>query len=140
MNFANEHAGLGAEFKVGHGGKRPGSGPKPGFDALKQHMKLREMVAAAQDAMVEAQIKSAMGISYLVSRDRKTGKFTKITEEEAKLRLKDRQKDSEIIEVWEERPNTLAFTDLMNRTLGKPKEEVEAKVSGGLDITWKVSE
>jgi hypothetical protein len=35
-------------------------------------------------------------------------------------KLKDHE---EIIEVWEKDPSTPAFTDLMNRTLGKPKEQ-----------------
>lgn len=105
------------------------------FDALKQHERLREQVAAAQDAMTEAQIKNACGIKYLVSRDKATGKFTKLTEEEAKLRLNDT--NAEIIEVWDERPNVQAYTDLMNRTLGKPAETVNADVKGDFNIRWQ---
>ena len=37
----------------------------------------------------------------------------------------------EIIEVWEKDPSVQAFTDLMNRTLDKPAEQV--KVTGADD-------
>jgi len=57
------------------GGARPGAGRKKGFDALRQHERIREMVAAAQDEMVAAQIEAAKGIKYLVAREKKTGKF-----------------------------------------------------------------
>ena len=41
----------------------------------------------------------------------------------------------EIIEVWEKDPSIHAFTDLMNRTLDRPKEQelpVSLKVAGGI--------
>ena len=125
-------------------GKRTGKprGRPKGWAKERQRQKLHEAVWAAQDALVEAQVKNALGIRYLVSRDRKTGKFTKLTEKEAEARANDKawQRDNEILEVWDERPNIQAFTDLMNRTMGKPAEHVEQTISGGLEIKWKGEE
>jgi uncharacterized protein YfbU (UPF0304 family) len=122
-------------------GKRTGNpkGRPKGWDKARAHAPLRELVWAQQDAMHEAQIKNALGIRYLVSRDRKTGKFTKLTEAEAEARSKDGkwQRDNEILEVWDERPNVQAYTDIMNRVLGKPTEHLEQTVQGGLEIKWK---
>ncbi len=42
-------------------------------------------------------------------------------------------KGEEIIEVWEKDPSIHAFTDLMNRALDKPKEQVlEVNVKGDI--------
>jgi hypothetical protein len=48
--------------------------------------------------------------------------------------------DLEIIEVWEKDPSVQAFTDLMNRTIDKPVEQVQADVSGALVIRWQENE
>jgi len=47
------------------------------------------------------------------------------------------ESDTEVIEVWEERPNVQAFTDLLNRTIDKPIEQVNADVKGDFVIAWK---
>ena len=91
---------------------------------------LRQQVMAEMGPMTEAQIKNAKGISYLVYRDKKGGKFAKVKESEAEAILGD---DNVIVEVWEERPSVQAYTDLMNRALDKPKEqpmEVDLTVTG----------
>jgi len=98
-------------------------------------MRLREIVAKHWDAMIEAQVKNSMGIRYLVSRDKKTGKFTKLTEEEAKTRLT--SESEEVIEVWDERPNVQAFTDLANRHIDKPTESVQSEIKGDITIKWQ---
>jgi hypothetical protein len=69
---------------------------------------------------IEAQIANAMGVKYLVTRDKKTGKFVRVIEAMAQVKLGDHE---EIIEVWEKDPNVQAFADLLNRALGKPKEQ-----------------
>jgi len=83
---------------------------------------------------VEAQIANAQGLKYLVTRDRKSGKFIRVTEAMARAKQGD---DEEIIEVWEKDPSVQAFTDLLNRYLDKPKEqEAEVAVKGTLRIQW----
>jgi hypothetical protein len=124
------------------GGKRPGAGRKKGYkekgtlekEALREQ--LRAKVAASLGPMTDAQIANAQGIKYLVAREKKTGKFKKLSEAEAIIAM-GQESDTEVIEVWEERPNVQAFTDLLNRTIDKPIEQVNADVRGDFVIAWK---
>jgi hypothetical protein len=126
------------------GGARPNSGPLKGVKYSKTLTKeaareaLRTIVLREMDALVAAQIAHAKGLKYLVTRDKKSGKFIRVTETMAKARLS--QPDAEqddIIEVWEKDPSVHAFTDLMNRALDKPKEqEQEIDLQANVTITW----
>ena len=129
------------------GGKRPGAGRKPlgrppgTFNDKESEVarrKLKSLVRAKTKELVDAQISNALGIKYLVVRDKATGKFARVAKNIAEV-LKP---DEEIIEVWEERPNVHSFTDLMNRTIGKPAEHVEmdANLSGELRIISELPE
>ena len=91
------------------------------------------------DKMVLAQIDNASGISYLVARDRSTGKFVELDEQTTKDIIAGKRDDLAMIEVWEKPPNVQAFIDLMNRTIDKPSEQVQvdAKHSGGLVMRWE---
>lgn len=112
------------------GGTRPGAGRKKGPQALeKEAMRalLRQKVYEEMGPLVEAQIANARGIKYLVVRDKKTGKFLRVAEDAAAT-LK---ADEEIIEVWEKDPSVHAFTDLMNRAIDKPVEQMEVGGPGG---------
>lgn len=121
------------------GGKRPGAGLKKGYkfkrtlDKIAARELLRTLVTAQIGPMVEAQIANARGISYLVYRDKKTGKFERVKD------LESVNQDEEQIEVWEKDPSVQAFTDLMNRALDKPAEHVELTGAGGAPIvvSWK---
>src|SRR5262245_43751518 len=118
------------------GGARPGAERKKGFDALRQHERIRAMVAAAQDGMVAARIEAAQGVKYLVARERESGKSTHLTKEAAEAILSGKDSTREIVEEWEKPPSTHAFADLMDCVLGKAKDVVDAKVSSKLEITW----
>lgn len=116
------------------GGKRPNSGPAKGtkYGPNKATISkeaardaLRQIVLKHMDDMTSAQISHAKGLRYLVTREKKTGKFIRVTEAMAKAKEGDTE---EIIEVWEKDPSVQAFTDLMNRALDKPAEQV--KVTG----------
>lgn len=117
-------------FKLAKHGGNQGGRPKgtSGIEKEALRAKLREKVAAALDPMTDAQIANAQGIKYLIAREKKTGKFKKLSEAEAILAL-GQESDSEVIEVWEERPNVQAFTDLLNRTIDKPTETLQATVT-----------
>lgn len=126
------------EQKKKRGGARPGAGMPKGFKTQKTMDKemarevLRDLVKASLKPMVEAQVKNATGISYLVYRDKQGGKFRSVKKDEAEAIL---AREDVIVEVWEERPSVQAFTDLLNRTLDKPTETLEATVTvGGLDV------
>jgi hypothetical protein len=126
------------------GGKRPGAGRKKGYKEKHTLAKeaarevLRQLVTAEIEPMVEAQIKHAKGISYLVYRTKRGGKFTKVTAELAAELFKRAAKPSDeggvIIEVWEKEPSVQAFTDLMNRAIDKPAETVNAAISVSVSV------
>lgn len=103
------------------------------LDKIAARELVREKVTAALGPLIDAQIAQAVGIKYLVTRDKKTGKFIRVTEAMAKQ--KTAGENEEIIEVWEKDPSTPAFTDLLNRAIDKPKEqEMEIRVSGALEV------
>ena len=122
-------------------GRPAGSKNKATLDKEAAREVLREMVKEKLRPMTDAQIANAQGIKYLVARNKRTGEFKKLSEAEAILKM-GQESDNEIIEVWEERPNVQAFTDLMNRTLDKPTETVHQTITGDADLlsrldAWK---
>lgn len=123
------------------GGKRPGAGAKKGpktLEKLAARELAREYINPYIKDLIHAQIANGLGIKYLVTRDKKSGKFIRVTEAMAKAKLGD---DEEIIEVWEKDPSVQAFTELLNRALDKVKEqEIEIKVTGELAITQRLAE
>src|SRR4051812_2454369 len=92
------------------GGKPKGHKTKATLDKLAAREYVREQVTAALEPLIAAQISNAMGIKYLVVRQKSTGKFLRVGE----LRAKTLSDDEEIIEVWEKDPSVQAFTDLVN--------------------------
>lgn len=119
------------------GGYRPGAGRKKGQVTLtKEAMRerVRQRVAAELDPLLDAQFANAKGLSYLVTRDKKSGKFVRVTEAMAKAKQGDNE---EIIEVWEKDPSVQAFTDLMNRAMDKPAEHVELTGSDSGPVIFK---
>lgn len=101
---------------------------KKTIDKIMAREVVRQMVTDKLQPLIDAQIANATGLKYLVTRDKKTGKFIRVTEAMAKLKL---GADEELIEVWEKDPSVQAFTDLLNRALDKPAEQV--KVTGADD-------
>jgi hypothetical protein len=86
------------------------------------------MVTERLQPLVQAQMDNAEGLRYLVTRDKHTGKFLRVTEAMARVKLKAHE---ELVEVWEKDPNVAAFADLLNRALDRPKEQVqEIKITG----------
>ena len=122
------------------GGARPGSGKPKGSKNKATLSKevareaLRQIVLADMCDLVGAQLANAKGLKYLVTRDKKTGKFIRVTEAMAKLK---HGQSEEHIEVWEKDPSVQAFTDLMNRALDKPADQPQAvEHRGGITIRW----
>ncbi len=117
-----------------HGGRRLNAGRPKGTKQPQTLAKeaarevARTLITAALRPLIEAQIANAQGLKYLVTRDKKSGKFIRVTEAMAKAKT---GQDEEIIEVWEKDPSVQAFTDLLNRALDKPAEQV--KVTGADD-------
>ena len=89
---------------------------------------VRQQVLKAREKMVRAQIEHACGISYVVLRH-EDGTYTRATDEvmlDAALKAGAAQ-----FEIFTQAPNVQAFTDLMNRALDKPAEQV--RVTGADD-------
>lgn len=110
------------------GGRPKGSKGTKTLEKEEARRLLRELVIRDLQPLVEAQKANAMGIKYLVVRD-KTGKFIRVGEAMAKLAT-----DESVVEVWEKDPSVQAFTDLLNRTLDKPTEHVEMEHSGEVTV------
>lgn len=128
-------------LKKTHGGARPGAGMPLGFKTQKTIAKeaareaLRQMVLTHMERLVAAQVAHAEGLKYLVTRDKKTGKFIRVGEAMAKAKQGDTE---ETIEVWEKDPSVQAFTDLMNRAIDKPAEQLqEVQHTGSLTLKWQ---
>lgn len=123
------------------GGARPNSGPKKGAvykptlakEAARELV--RQLIMRHLEPLVAAQVAHATGLKYLVTRDKKTGKFIRVTEAMARVKLGDTE---ETIEVWEKDPSVQAFTDLLNRAIDKPQERHEVMGEGGgpIVLTW----
>ncbi len=125
------------------GGKREGAGRPKGvlnpatLDKAQAREALRAVVIQHMGVMLEAQIKNAQGIKYLVKRAKAGGKFEKVSADQLDTVLAGQDDNSLILEVWEERPNVQAFTDLMNRALDKPVEQVEISGNEDKPITYR---
>src|SRR5262249_37661160 len=86
-----------------------------------------------------AQIAAAIGIKYLVARDKRGGGVKHLTEAEAKAILNGPDTERYIVEQWEKPPSTPAFADLTDRVLRQAKDVVDANVGGKLEISWRGS-
>jgi hypothetical protein len=113
-------------------GRKTGGKPK-GYRAPKTLEKLeareftRKMVTDALRPMIQAQIANAQGIGHLYTRD-KAGKFTKIENQAQIDQLLAEGVEREDYWIFSKDPSVQAFTDLLNRALDKPAEQV--KVTG----------
>ena len=67
----------------------------------------------------------------------KHGRFTKIEDEATVERLLTEGLEGEHYYIFTKDPSTAAFTDLLNRALGKPVEVQEVDHTGALSIKWQ---
>jgi hypothetical protein len=124
-----------------HGGLQLGAGrPKGSLNAetIKKEIarqQLREQVRAELAEMTAAQIAQARGLKYLVYRDRKNDKWTRVTPE----MLEKGELQDELIEVWDKEPSVQSYVYLVNRTLDKPADHVELSGNDGspLVLRWE---
>lgn len=105
------------------------------MDKLQAREFVRQYITAQLQPLLDAQVANAKGLKYLVTRDKRTGKFVRVGE--AMARTKQGQ-DEETIEIWEKDPSVQAFTDLFNRALDKPADPVQQlDITGALEVHWK---
>lgn len=112
---------------VGSGIKKGTKQPKS-LDKEVQRARLREIICKALEPLAEAQIQHALGVNYLVLRN-PDGTYTRATNEEQLNKAL--ECGAEQIRIYTQAPSTAAFTDLMNRALDKPAEQL--RVTGADD-------
>lgn len=124
------------------GGKRPGAGLKKGFKFASTLAKeaardlVRQKVTAVLEPLLDAQIANATGLKYLVVRDKRSGKFLRVTEAMARTKL---GRHEEVIEVWEKDPSVYAFVELLNRAIDKAKEQKqEIEITGEAELVERL--
>jgi hypothetical protein len=97
---------------------------------------LRQMVLTNMRPLVERQMANSMGVGHMYTRD-KHGRYTRIENEEQVWQMLQTGTEGEHFWIFTKDPSVSAFTDLMNRALGKPVEAQEVKHSGGLTVKWQ---
>jgi hypothetical protein len=125
----------------GWGGKRPGAGRKKGVKLLKTLEKeaarefTRQTVIAGLAPMLRAQMAHAMGIGHCYTRD-KNGKFTRAENLDEIDRLLTQGTEGEHFFIFAKDPSAVAFKELLDRALDKPKEQAqEIHVTGEIELT-----
>lgn len=88
---------------------------------------LRQIVLRDMDALVGAQLANAKGISHFFLRD-KAGQFVKIEDPKLIAQALNSGDEGSYYYIFTKDPSIQAFTDLMNRALDKPADQV--KVTG----------
>lgn len=107
------------------GGKPKGYKAPATIEKELERERLRQMVCAELEPMTMAQIAHAKGVHYMVLRH-KDGTFTRATDV--------KQLDAALaagaaaFNIFTQAPNTQAYSDLVNRALDKPAEQL--KVTG----------
>lgn len=107
--------------------------------------RVRQLVCAQLEPLVLAQIRNALGMGHLMLRDPETGKFERFISEGQTPEVEAARLDAALklgkSAVWisTKDPSTAAFTDLMNRVLDKPAEQlkVTGAEGGPLEIVIK---
>lgn len=126
--------GAGLKVKTKNKGGRP-----KGFDKVEAHDRLRALVLGRMDRMTEAQIAAAEGVSYLMAREKKGGKFVPLTAAMAMAIVSGKDKEHEAVEVWEKPPSTPAYAYLMDQTIGKAKDVQDINLTGTVDIAERLA-
>lgn len=114
---------------MAHGGARKGAGRPSGTkeyralakEAAREHVRAR--IEAVYEQLVDAAIAQALGLKFLVVRDKKDGKFRGRIRTEKQFDAALKNDAVEIAEVWGQAPNMTAFQTLMDRFLDKAKEQ-----------------
>lgn len=98
------------------------------------------MVLKHLKPLVQSQLAHAMGIGHLYTRD-KAGKFNKIENQAEVDRILNEGREDTDYWIFTKDPSVQAFTDLLNRAIDKPAEQVQqVEHSGGLTIKHELPE
>jgi len=118
------------------GGVRKGFKAPQTLEKLQAREFVRQMVTDALKPMIQAQIAHAQGIGHLYTRD-KSGKFNKIEEPDQVDALLRAGVEGESYWIFTKDPSVQAFTDLLNRALDKPTEQVQLTGEDGGPVVFR---
>lgn len=103
------------------GGRQKGTKNKKTVETERRLQAMKDLVMKEIRPMTMAQIQHAKGVSYMVLRH-SDGTYARATDQkqiDAACKM-----GGEAFQIFTQAPNVQAFTDLMNRTFGKPAENV----------------
>jgi len=130
----------------GHGGKRAGAGRPHGtknentVEKAAARELVRQMITEHLEPMIRAQIANACGVQHFFLRDPSTGQFKRIPdpdEIEAALNAENASEGSTYW-IFTQNPNVQAFSDLLNRAIDRPTEQVQVTGDGSpIVIRWQ---
>lgn len=131
-------------------------GPKPGtpqrggvpkgyvfpqeLQKLEGKARLRELVLAELDPIVRGLIAKAKGVNHMMLRDPESGQWIRLTEQaqiEAALNAEGAE-EGKTFWIHSKDPDTQAAADLLNRTIGKPTEEIAMEVTVNEPLGQKI--
>ena len=96
---------------------------------------VRQKVIERLSSLVDAQLDNAEGIKHLMMRDPTTGKFERVTGDARDIDRALKTKNATWI--YTKDPSVQAFTDLLNRALDKPIEQMHVTGDGSpIMIQW----
>jgi hypothetical protein len=138
-------------LKKMRGGSRPNSGNKKGVKFAKTIAKeearelTRQIITGHLEGLISAQLDNAQGIRHLMMRDPATGKFERIKNETNDPKVEQAQIDAALksgnaVWIYTKDPSVQAFTDLLNRALDKPAEQVKVTGENGGPVIFKWQE
>lgn len=128
---------------MGHGGARAGAGKKKGskhastLSKEKARELAREIITREMEPMIHAQIAHACGINHFFLRDPKTKQFVRITDPKAIETALNSGDEGSYYWIFTKDPSVQAFTDLLNRALDKPAEQIKHTGEDGGPIIIK---
>jgi hypothetical protein len=129
----------------GWGGRRAGSGRKRGVKMTHTLEKeaarefTRQTVIAGLAPMLRAQMAHATGIGHCYTRD-KHGKFSRVEDLDEIDRLLTEGTEGEHFFIFAKDPSAVAFKELLDRALDKPKEQAqEIHVTGEIELTARLA-
>lgn len=136
------------------GGKREGAGRPRGFARLARQLIngqahgltkdaarefTRQTIIAGLAPMLRAQLAHATGIGHCYTRD-KHGKFTRVESLDEIDRLLTTGTEGEHFFIFAKDPSAVAFKELLDRALDKPKEQAqEIHVSGEIELSARLT-
>lgn len=119
------------------GGKPKGYKHQGTIDKILYREELRRLVIAHLEPMAKAQIASATGISHFFLRDPKSGQFVKIEDPKLIEQALNSGDEGSYYYIFTKDPSIQAFTDLMNRALDKPMDQVAVTGPEGGPVVFK---